>query len=123
MDLVCLTQYFKIIFMGFSLVPAAMWPSVAKIVSTSKIGTAYGIMFSIQNFGLWLFPLLIGKVLDLSNPGVTQELIDQGKAKYDYTNPILMLAFLGILGIVFAILLKREDKKSGFGLELPNKIE
>ena len=120
-----LTPYIPMFVLGiaFSLVPAAMWPSVAKIVSTNKIGTAYGLMFSIQNFGLWLFPLLIGKILDLSNPGVTQEMIEQGKAVYDYTNPILMLAFLGILGIIFALLLKREDKKSGFGLELPNKVE
>jgi len=106
---------------GFSLIPAAMWPSVAKIVSTNKIGTAYGFIFSVQNFGLWLFPILIGYVLDKSNPGVTQELVDQGKAVFDYTNSILMLMFLGILGLIFAILLKRNDKVSGFGLEKPNQ--
>jgi MFS family permease len=105
---------------GFSLVPAAMWPSVSKIVDHNKLGTAYGLMFSVQNIGLWLFPLLIGKVLDISNPGVTQELLQQGKAVYNYTYPILMLSFLGILGIIFAFLLKKEDKKSGIGLELPN---
>ena len=120
-----ITPYVPMFILGiaFSLVPAAMWPSVAKIVDTNKIGTAYGLMFSIQNFGLWLFTLLIGKVLDMSNKGITQDMISQGKARLDYTNPILMLAFLGILGIIFAILLKREDKKSGFGLELPNKVE
>jgi MFS family permease len=105
---------------GFSLVPAAMWPSVAKIVDHNKLGTAYGLMFSIQNIGLWLFPLLIGIVLDISNPGVTQEMVKHGEAVYNYTNPILMLSFLGILGIIFAFLLKKEDKKSGIGLELPN---
>jgi MFS family permease len=105
---------------GFSLVPAAMWPSVAKIVDQNKLGTAYGLMFSIQNIGLWLFPLLIGIVLDVSNPGITQELVQSGKAVYNYTYPILMLSFLGILGIIFAVLLKREDKKAGIGLELPN---
>ncbi len=120
-----ITPYVPMFVLGiaFSLVPAAMWPSVAKIVDTNKIGTAYGLMFSIQNFGLWLFTLLIGKVLDMSNKGITQDMINQGKAKLDYTNPILMLAFLGVLGVVFALLLKREDKKSGFGLELPNKVE
>jgi MFS family permease len=107
--------------MAFSLVPAAMWPSVAKIVETSKIGTAYGIMFSVQNFGLWLFPILIGKILDVTNPGITQEMISNKQAVYDYTYPILILAFLGVLGIIFAFLLKREDKKSGIGLEMPNK--
>lgn len=105
---------------GFSLVPAAMWPSVAKIVDNNKIGTAYGFMFSVQNLGLWLFAILIGLVLDVSNPGVTQELVKDGLAKYDYTKPILMLVFLGILGILFALLLRREDQKAGIGLEKPN---
>ena len=108
---------------GFSLIPAAMWPSVAKIVDTNKIGTAYGFIFSVQNFGLWLFPMLIGYILDKSNPGVTQDLVEQGKASFNYTNPILMLMFLGILGLVFAILLKRDDKTSGYGLEKPNIAE
>jgi len=106
---------------AFSLVPAAMWPSVAKIVESNKLGTAYGLMFSIQNIGLWAVPLLIGHILDISNPGITQEMISRGEAVYNYTNPILMLAFLGLLGIIFSILLKKDDKKSGFGLELPNK--
>ncbi len=53
---------------AFSLVPAAMWPAVTKIVNQSKLGTAYGFMFSVQNIGLWLFPLLIGFVIDSSNP-------------------------------------------------------
>jgi MFS family permease len=108
---------------GFSLVPAAMWPSVAKIVDTNKIGTAYGLMFSVQNIGLWVFPLIIGIVLDKSNPGVTQEMIEKGTAVYNYTNPTFILSGLGILGIVFAILLKREDKKAGIGLELPNVVK
>ena len=106
---------------AFSLVPAAMWPSVAKIIDINRIGTAYGIMFSVQNIGLWLFPMIIGIVLDRTNPGVTPELVASGQAIYDYTYPILLLAFLGILGVIFAVLLKREDKKPGFGLELPNK--
>jgi MFS family permease len=106
---------------AFSLVPAAMWPSLAKIIENNKIGTAYGIMFSIQNIGLWVFPILIGKILDISNPDITQEMVNNKEAFFNYTNPMLMLSFLGILGIVFALLLKREDKVSGFGLELPNR--
>lgn len=105
---------------GFSLVPAAMWPSVAKIVDNNKIGTAYGFMFSVQNLGLWLFTILIGLVLDYSNPGVTQELVKGGLARYDYTKPILMLVFLGMLGVLFAVLLMREDRKADIGLEKPN---
>jgi nitrate/nitrite transporter NarK len=105
---------------AFSLVPAAMWPSVAKIVNEKQIGSAYGTMFAVQNLGLWAFPLLIGIVLDKTNPGVTPEAVAAGSAFYNYTYAILMLAMLGIFGLVFAILLKREDKTSGYGLELPS---
>jgi len=108
---------------AFSLVPAAMWPGVAKIVDTNKIGTAYGLMFTIQNIGLWAFPILIGLVLDRSNPGVAEALAAGQDAVYDYTNPVLMLSVLGLLGVFFAIMLKRADKTSGYGLELPNKME
>jgi MFS family permease len=106
---------------SFSLIPAAMWPAVAKIIDQKKLGTAYGLMFSIQNFGLWLFPILIGMVLDKTNPGVTPQMVEQGIGRYNYTFAILMLALIGVVGVVFAILLKREDKTSGFGLELPNR--
>ena len=104
---------------AFSLVPAAMWPSVAKIVEEKRIGSAYGTMFAIQNLGLWAFPLLIGWVLDMTNPGVTPELVASGTAAYDYTYAIAMLAMLGILGLLFAIMLKMEDKKTRYGLDLP----
>jgi MFS family permease len=93
---------------------------VTKIVEEKRLGSAYGLMFSIQNIGLWAFPMLIGKVLDFSNPDVTPEAIKNGSMVYNYTNPILMLAFMGVLGVFFALLLKRDDKVSGFGLELPN---
>ncbi|MFO8087988.1 MAG: MFS transporter [Bacteroidales bacterium] len=59
---------------AFSLVPAAMWPAVTKIVGENKLGTAYGFMFSVQNIGLWAMPILIGSVLDSSNPGYIQQL-------------------------------------------------
>lgn len=108
---------------AFSLVPAAMWPSVAKIVSEKRIGTAFGAMYSIQNLGLWAFPLLIGIVLDRTNPGITPEVIASGNYAYDYTWALLMLSGLGILGLLFAILLKREDKRSGYGLELPSNAK
>jgi len=106
---------------GFSLVPAAMWPSVTKLVDESRLGTAYGLMFSIQNLGLWAFPILIGRVLDFSNPGIAEKIAKGQDAVYNYTNPILMLSVLGVLGLIFAILLKKADKTSGYGLELPNK--
>jgi MFS family permease len=123
LSLTRMTPYIPMFLLGiaFSLIPAAMWPSVAKIVDESRLGTAYGLMFSIQNLGLWAFPILIGVVLDRSNPGVTAELVAKGEAVYNYTNPILMLSALGIFGLVFAFLLRREDKTSGYGLEQPNR--
>ncbi|MFW5943969.1 MAG: MFS transporter [Bacteroidota bacterium] len=68
--------YIPIFILGvaFSLVPAAMWPAVTKIVGENKIGTAYGTMFSVQNLGLWALPILIGMVLDSSNPNSQTEL-------------------------------------------------
>ena len=121
--LTTITPYIPMFLLGvaFSLIPAAMWPSVTKIVPEHRLGSAYGLMFSVQNLGLWAFPILIGKVLDISNPEVTPEALKAGTAVYDYTNPILMLTFLGLLGVLFAFLLKKEDKTSGYGLELPNK--
>jgi MFS family permease len=120
-----LTPYIPMFVLGvaFSLVPAAMWPAVAKIVETNKIGTAYGVMFTIQALGLMLFPWLIGVVLDHYNPGVAETLAAGGSAVYDYTMPLLMMALLGVFGLVFAWMLKRDDKTSGYGLELPNKMD
>lgn len=80
-------------------------------------------MFAVQNLGLWAFPLLIGIILDRTNPGVTPEDVSSGIASYNYTYAILMLAGLGVLGLVFAILLKRDDKTSGYGLELPSNAK
>ncbi len=209
--------------MTFSLVPAAMWPAIARIVGDNRLGSAYGFTFSIQNIGLFLFPILIGMVLDGTNPGVAtaqaaggrlaeaqstvaeilgeqerglfdvpkaplteaekQQLLKEAKesallfanpdsadqevidglsepyasryseaqtfaagfaadatldnledqrtqlekadlgAVYDYTKAILMLALLGFVGMFFAILLKRADRKQGYGLDLPSKQE
>jgi MFS family permease len=111
--------YIPLFFLGvaFSLVPAAMWPSVAKIVEENRLGTAYGLMFTIQNYGLMIFPAIIGKVLDLTNKNVKIGDV------LNYKWAILMLGFLGIAGLIFAFLLRREDKTSGYGLELPNRIK
>lgn len=107
------TPYIPMILLGvaFSLVPASMWPTVVKLVDESKIGTAYGLMYSIQNLGLWGFPILAGIILDKTNPGNPEVL--------DYTSAILMFAVLGFVGLLFAYLLKREDKKKGLGIERP----
>jgi len=108
--------YLTILVLGasFSLVPAALWPSVPKLVDAKIIGSAYALIFWIQNIGLWLFPLLIGKVLDKTNPGVTDP------TQYNYTAPLVMLACLGIAALLLGLVLKVVDKKKGIGLELPN---
>ncbi len=114
-----IVAYTTILVLGasFSLVPASLWPSVPKLVDQKIIGSAYALIFWIQNIGLWLFPLLIGKVLDASNPGVTDPL------KFDYTNPLLMLASLGVAAFIIGLILKVVDKKKNIGLELPNITE
>ncbi len=108
--------YLTILVLGasFSLVPASLWPSVPKLVDAKIIGSAYALIFWIQNIGLWLFPLLIGKVLDATNEGVTDP------TKYDYTAPLVMLACLGIAALILGLILKVVDRKKGIGLEEPN---
>jgi predicted MFS family arabinose efflux permease len=105
---------------AFSLVPSAMWPSVPKIIPEKQLGTAYGMIFLIQNIGLSLVPLLIGLVLDKFCISGTRILDGSEVPTYNYTLPMIIFAFFGLLAILFAILLKAEDRKKGYGLELPN---
>ncbi|MBQ6254121.1 MAG: MFS transporter [Bacteroidales bacterium] len=111
--------YLTILVLGasFSLVPAALWPSVPKLVDSKIIGSAYALIFWIQNIGLWLFPLLIGRVLDKTNPGVTDP------TRFDYTAPLVMLACLGVAALLLGFLLKVVDRKKRLGLEEPNITE
>jgi MFS family permease len=103
---------------AFSLVPAAMWPAVAKIVPENRLGTAYASMFTVQNWGLGLFFWGIGAVLDLTNkPNL--EAIRAGQMNYNYAVPIFILVICGIVAIFLAYKLKAADKKQGYGLELP----
>ena len=112
-----------IIFLGvtFSLVPSAMWPSVPKIIPEKQLGTAYALIFWVQNWGLMGVPLLIGWSLDKTNPGVIAAKAAGGEVPpYDYTVPMMIFAATGFLAIIVALMLKAEDKKKGYGLELPN---
>jgi predicted MFS family arabinose efflux permease len=99
--------YAAIILLGvsFSLVPAALWPSVPKLVEERYLGSAYSVIFWIQNIGLMLFPIIIGKALDVTG---------------GYTVPMLIFSSLGILALVLGLWLKVEDRKKGYGLEEPN---
>ncbi len=89
---------------AFVLVPAALWPSVAMVVSKEKVGTAFGLLTMVQNIGLALFPFLNGRLRD---------------ATHSYTASMLMFASLGIVGLIFALLLKKADRNAGYVLEKP----
>ena len=108
--------YVTILVLGasFSLVPAALWPSVPKLVDEKIIGSAYAAIFWIQNIGLGLFPALIGIVLNKTNAEGT------AAHKLNYTWALVMLAALGIAALLISVYLKAVDKKKGYGLEEPN---
>jgi nitrate/nitrite transporter NarK len=98
---------FVILGISFSLVPAALWPAVPILIKEKFLGTAFGIIAWVQMLGLFVFPWLAGKVVDLSGD--------------DYTNMELMFASLGFAGLVFALLLLASNRKHKLGLELPTK--
>jgi nitrate/nitrite transporter NarK len=91
---------------SFSLVPASMWPSVPKIIEEKVLGSAYCLIFWVQNIGLCLVPLLIGKLRVATN---------------GYLVPMIVFASFGVMAFLLSLSLKVEDKKKGYGLELPNK--
>lgn len=105
---------------ALSLVPSAMWPSVAKIIPEKQLGTAFSLIFWIQNWGLMGVPLLIGIMLDKYNPGVSVAKAAGENVSYDYTVPMLIFTSFGVLAVFIAFMLKADDKKKGYGLELPN---
>lgn len=99
---------------AFSLVPSAMWPSVPKIIPHKQLGSAYALIFWIQNIGLGFVPLLIGWFLDeyciISEAGAAV-------TRYNYTPAMLIFAAFGVFALILAIMLKREDKKKNYHLE------
>lgn len=100
---------------AFSLVPSAMWPAVPKIIPMKQLGSAYAIIFYIQNIGLSMVPVLIGSVIQNYATIETAEGIT-----YDYTIPMTIFAGFGVVAVCIALLLKRIDKTNGYGLEEPN---
>ena len=106
---------------GFSLVPSAMWPSVPKIIPQKQLGSAYAAIFWLQNAtALMSVPALIGWYLN--KHCIVEEIVKDGVTItiYNYTRMEIIFTVIGFLSLVFAILLKREDHKKGYGLELPN---
>ena len=118
--------YSTIVLLGisFALVPAALWPSVPKIIDEKILGSAYCLIFWVQNIGLCFVPKLIGNLLastNADNPAVIAAKAAGAEfIPYDYTVPLLVFASFGVLALLFAIYLKALDKKRGFGLEQPN---
>ncbi len=118
--------YTTIVVLGisFSLVPAALWPSVPKIIDEKILGSAYCLIFWVQNIGLCLVPALIGYVLAASNAGnpavVAAKAAGAEFIPYDYTIPLVIFAGFGVLALLIAVYLKALDKKRGLGLEEPN---
>ena len=123
-----IVAYLTILVLGasFSLVPASLWPSVPKLVDAKIIGSAYALIFWIQNIGLWLFPLLIVKVLDATNPEIVRAVAEGtmteevASVSYDYTWALVMLACLGVAALLIGLWLKVIDRKHNLGLEEPN---
>ena len=121
-----LIAYGTIVLLGisFALVPAALWPSVPKIVDEKILGSAYCLIFWVQNIGLCLVPMLIGYVLSSSNADnpavIAAKEMGADFIPYDYTMPLVVFAGFGILALLIAIYLKVVDKKRGYALELPN---
>lgn len=96
---------------AFGLVPSAMWPSVPKIIPMKLLGTAYALIFYIQNIGLALVPVWIGKV-NQANTAVDGSI--------DYTQTMTIFAGFGVVAIIISLLLLLEDKRKGYGLQKPN---
>ena len=101
---------------AFSLVPSAMCPSVPKIIPEKQLGTAYALIFWVQNWGLMGVPLLIGWVLNSYCKGPVVD----GAQTYDYTLPMAIFAVFGVLALIVSLMLKAENRKKGYGLEEAN---
>jgi len=105
---------------GFSLVPSAMWPSVPRFIPQRQLGTAFALIFYMQNLiALMGVPNLIGWVLDTYCKTGERVVDGVSSPSYDYMLPMAIFTGLGVLAVVFALLLKGEDKRKGYGLELP----
>ena len=105
---------------AFSLVPSAMWPSVAKIFPVKQLGTAYSLIFFIQNIGLWGIPALIGYILEAYCITGTETVNGVTTNVYNYTLPMCVFTGIAVLSLLIAFCLKAADKKYGYKLEEPN---
>lgn len=93
---------------AFSLLPSVLWPAVPKIVPMGLLGTAYSIIYFIQNIGLMIVPWVIGKVLDANTTS----------GNTDYTQAMWIFTGIGVASIAVAFMLLVMDKRNNYGLEL-----
>lgn len=107
------TAVMMVLVVAFSLVPSALWPSIPKIVPLKELGTAYSLIYYIQNIGLLLTPIYIGDVIDRHARGNT----------VDYTVPMVIFAMLGMLATASAAMLLVYDRKKNIGVEQANIIK
>lgn len=96
---------------AFGLVPAAMWPSVPKIIPMKLLGTAYALIFYIQNIGLAMVPMWIGAVNDRNTDAY---------GIINYTESMTIFASFGAAAVIISLLLLHENKLKGYGLEEKN---
>ena len=90
---------------GYSLAPAALWPCVPKIIPLKCLGTAYSMIFFIQNFGRAIIPMFVGRANE-TDPS--------------YTTSMLIFGFTALGAAIVAIAMWYTDRKKGYGLQLPN---
>ena len=123
-----LLAYSTIVLLGisFALVPAALWPSVPKIIDAKVLGSAYCLIFGLQNIGLCVVPKLIGNILTSTNEDnpavIASKQAGSDFIPYDYTLPLIIFACFGVAALLLAMYLKLIDKKNGYGLEKPNIV-
>ncbi len=117
-NVAAVVAFVAIILLGisFSLVPAALWPSMPKLIDNKVLGSAYSATFWVQNVGLMSVPIIIGTVLD----GIRKNLPADAPEESVYTLPMLIFASFGVAALILSLYLKSIDKKRGYGLELPN---
>ncbi|MBN2724600.1 MAG: MFS transporter [Deltaproteobacteria bacterium] len=101
-----------IVIMGisFSAVPAAIWPSVAIFIDENDVGTAYGFLGVVQNAGLWGVPILIGKITDWTNPGVTTDMVNRKLAVWDYSGALILLTAFAFISVISAMMIRKTAK-------------
>ena len=106
--------------LGYAMLPAALWPSLAKIMPQKQYGTAIALAFFIQNIGLMLVPMVIGWVLDkfcVMSTYTSGTVSYPDNIKYDYTLPQIIFAAMGVCAIILALALRKLDRKKGYGLD------